>query len=112
MEAQRFSGSNSAPTVKREVIMNGDSTELVIGNNPDITLEGWYILVNTLHHAAIDVGWEFTDSIKDIALGRNSARCYREFCCNTAVHEITNYSGFTPGDYRGRWGYCDQHKRS
>lgn len=41
--------------------------------NKELTNEGWYTLVNALHHAALDTGWPFVMEIKEIALGRKEA---------------------------------------
>lgn len=51
-------------------------------------------------------------------MNTNRARCYVEFCCNTAVHDIVRVDRSSPEVLRqlGRtsrgpiaWGYCGQH---
>ena len=46
------------------------------------------------------------------------ARCYREFCCNTATAGLTDHGEGVSGpfvkprpvyEYRGVWGFCSQH---
>jgi len=74
--------------------------------------------IQAMHRAYHNAQWRLgrreypIGSAEEWGKQQPKARCYREFCCNTATNYLHDYGprqGTDP-QYVGVWGWCDQHR--